>query len=328
MKKQSVILGIITVLMVLILQIKPDVTAYAYTKSDYNYKDGRYYVDNLEKHTHDNTITLYMLFPKSSFLEGDIYYDFLCFSDNFPDGSYYKDLGYETLRYHTKLDTAKTVAEDVGEGVVVSFGFNVENGTYVFCTNDYSYGICTLTKDYKNPLIHKRNFNDETTVWQEKVTLNNEHLDLYAIMGGEEFIVNNMDAMSNYAKGLRQSELSGSQKENNMRDALSGMVSSDTDKDELNSIVNELMKDDSTGTDKDNMPSDDKDNSYVNKNLDVNNSATNSDGVSITTNKGNTGNDEPDNTEDKKTDIKTYITVVIGILVLAILFIIAKKKKH
>jgi hypothetical protein len=113
-----------------------------------------------------------------------------------------------------------------------------------------------------------------------------------------------------------------------MRDALSGMVSSDTDKNELNDIVNELMKDDSTGTDKDNMSSDDKDNSYVNKNLDVNNSATNSDGVSITTNKGNTGNDESNNTEDKKTDIKTYITAVIGILVLIVLFIIAKKKKH
>lgn len=306
----GIIVSIVS-LCVLVFSMFP-VNAYAYTKSDYNYKDGRYYVDNLEKHTHDNTVTLYLLFPKSSFLEGDIYYDFLCYSDNFPDGSYYKDLGYETLRFHEKLDTAKEKASDVGSGVILSFNFNVENGTYVFSTNDYSYNICTLTKDYKSPLEHKRDFNDETTIWQEKITLNNEHLDLYAIMGGEDFIKENIEAMANYAKGLRQSALTDSQKENNMRDALSKVTDNDTDKDELNLIARELM--DESGTES---------STEVNRNLDVNKTTTDSESVNITT---NTPTVEKE-TKKEMPDMQRYIYIAAGVIVLIILFIIAKKKK-
>lgn len=319
-KRLTKVFGVLAALMLIVQVGLPVTNAYAYTKAAYNYKNSRYYVDDSEKHTQDNSITLYLLFPSDSFLEGDIYYDFLCFSDNFPEGTWYAENGFEMLRYHAKLDTAKVVAENVGEGQVLSFKFNVENGTYAFSTNDYAFQICALTHDKKSPLEHKRVYGDDSTVWYDKVTLTNQHMDVFAIMGGEEFIEDNMNAMISYANGFRESELTTSQKENNLRDALSDVVSDDTDKDDISMLVDELMSDDSTtdGTESATVSE--------NKKLDVNNTSTNSDGVNITTKSGNNSDDE--NTQaQSESGVKRYIIIGAGVLLIIIIIIIKKKKK-
>lgn len=52
--------------------INPDI-AYAYDKTNYQYSNGYYYVDNTDKHSTDNHITLNVLIEKTLFLKGSFY---------------------------------------------------------------------------------------------------------------------------------------------------------------------------------------------------------------------------------------------------------------
>lgn len=63
------------------------------------------------------------------------------------------------MRYENKFDNISKdniTVTDFGE--IITFKFCVENGTYIFATNDYANNIVTLTPNNNSPLVNSLNY--------------------------------------------------------------------------------------------------------------------------------------------------------------------------
>lgn len=311
-------------LLIFILSINPLYT-YAYDKNSYNYSNGYYYVDNLEKHTSDNQITLKLLIPKNSILEGKFFYDFKCLSNNFSDSDIYNDLGYQLMRYEARFDTVyEENVEQTDFGDLLTFKFNVENGKYVFSTNDYANNICTLTSDYTSPLTtsidYSSNEKYKMSIREYPVELNNESLTLYAIYGADDFIEENIKSLINFIKGNNTSSVGETSKKNETRKELQDVLSSSnlSDESDINDLIYGLVDDDSSYKDYDERVNEITDDSAIN---------TSSDTVKI---KNSSEKKENNNIViKKKSHIYNYIylgltAIVVGTI---IVIVIIKKKR-
>lgn len=207
--------GFLTIFIVITGIAANTVKVKAYDADNYTNNAGYYYVDN--SHNTDSHVVLYVLIPNSLALEGNFTYKFKCTNGTFPNG--------ETgglLAYTNRFDTVTTVA-DVGTGKLVSFKFGIENGTYVFSTNDYSNNTITLNSNYENPCKTKIDYSNIAATKKEyPVTVNNETITLYSIYGKEEFIESNIAELSAYAKGIQTT---------------SAAASSDSDIEELRTLL-------------------------------------------------------------------------------------------
>lgn len=311
-------------LLIFILSINPLYT-YAYDKNSYNYSNGYYYVDNLEKHTSDNQITLKLLIPKNSLLEGKFFYDFKCLSNNFSDSDIYNDLGYQLMRYEARFDTVyEENVEQTDFGDLLTFKFNVENGKYVFSTNDYANNICTLTSDYTSPLTtlidYSSNEKYKMSIREYPVELNNESLTLYAIYGADDFIEENIKSLINFIKGNNTSFVGETSKKNETRKELQDVLSSSnlSDESDINDLIYGLVDDDSSYKDYDERVNEITDDSAIN---------TSSDTVKI---RNSSDKKENNNTViKKKSHIYNYIylgltAIVVGTII--VIIIIRKKR--
>lgn len=197
MKKILKLLTEFLTIFIIITGIAADtVKVKAYDADNYTNNAGYYYVDN--SHNTDSHVILYVLVPNSLALEGNFTYKFKCINGTFPNGE-----SSGLLAYAGRFDTVTTVA-DVGTGKLVTFKFGIENGTYVFSTNDYSNNTITLNSNYENPCKTKIDYlNIAATKKEYPVTVNNETITLYSICGSEEFIESNIAELSAYAKGIQ-----------------------------------------------------------------------------------------------------------------------------
>ena len=311
-------------LLIFILSINPLYT-YAYDKNSYNYSNGYYYVDNLEKHTSDNQITLKLLIPKNSLLEGKFFYDFKCLSNNFSDSDIYNDLGYQLMRYEARFDTVyEENIEDTDFGDLLTFKFNVENGKYVFSTNDYANNICTLTPDYTNPLTTSIDYSSsesyKMSIREYPVELQNQSLTIYAIYGSDDFIEDNINSLINFIKGNQTLAVGETAKKNETKKELQGILSNSnlSDEDSIDDLIYNLTDDDSSYKDYDARVNEITDDSAIN---------TSSDTVKI---RNSSDKKENNNTViKKKSHIYNYIylgltAIVVGTI---IVFIIIRKKR-
>lgn len=290
--------------------------SYAYDSSSYKYDNGYYYVDNLANHTTDNHITLYVLVPNDGVLEGTLRYDFKCLSNNFKDSSTYNDLGYQLLRYEYRFDT-KTEIDKVGSGILIPFNFCLENGKYIFSTNDYSNGLCVLTPDYKNPLNNPIDISSEESytksIVEYPVEIKNQTISLYSILGDEDFINNNAKALSDYAKGVNtdNENVSDSYDKVEAKKELSDVLTKvGVSSEDVTNILDELV-DDSPTIDK--------------NNVDTNNSSNSTDNVQINNIKETGNNDK--NTTNTKMDIKTIIIVIVGTIILILVVLKVRRER-
>lgn len=311
MKKILTTLGLLAVIGTIMM---PTTKTFAYDKETYTYDNqGNYLVDNAASRTNDNKITLNVLVPKSSTLEGTLYYKFKCLTNNFKDYEYFDEFGYGVLAYKSRFDTYKEIAE-VGTGKVVSFQFNVENGTYVFSTNDCG-DIVTLTPDLTNPLEFPINYTTmDTAIASIKdfpVTLTNESLNLYAIYGDIDFVKDNAKALADYANGKANTtgiSTSNDSQKNDIENALGSI--SNTDDEDLKALADALASEDN------NIEATPSSNGNV---------TTSSDGVNVSTN-----TETVKNKTDTKTNgfsIKNTIILAIGVIVIIGAIIFFKKKK-
>lgn len=322
MKKK--ILIFLNSLLVFILSLSP-LSIYAYNKTSYDYSGGYYYVDNLDKHTTDNQITLKLLIPKNSLLEGKFFYDFKCLSNNFSDSDVYNDLGYQLMRYEARFDTVyEENIENTDFGDLLTFKFNVENGKYVFSTNDYANNICTLTPDYTNPLTTSLNYSSsesyKMSIREYPVELQNQSLTIYAIYGPDNYIEDNINSLINFIKGNQTLSVGETAKKNETKKELQGILSNSNLSDEgsIDDLIYNLTDDDSSYKDYDARANEITDDSAIN---------TSSDTVKI---KNSSEKKENSNeTIKKKSHIYNYIylgltAIVIGTI---IVIIIIKKKR-
>lgn len=322
MKKK--ILIFLNSLLVFILSLSP-LSIYAYNKTSYDYSGGYYYVDNLDKHTTDNQITLKLLIPKNSLLEGKFFYDFKCLSNNFSDSDVYNDLGYQLMRYEARFDTVyEENIENTDFGDLLTFKFNVENGKYVFSTNDYANNICTLTPDYTNPLTTSLNYSSsesyKMSIREYPVELQNQSLTIYAIYGPDNYIEDNINSLINFIKGNQTLAVGETAKKNETKKELQGILSNSnlSDEDSIDDLIYNLTDDDSSYKDYDARANEITDDSAIN---------TSSDTVKI---KNSSEKKENSNTTiKKKSHIYNYIylgltAIVIGTI---IVIIIIKKKR-
>lgn len=322
MKKK--ILIFLNSLLVFILSLSP-LSIYAYNKTSYDYSGGYYYVDNLDKHTTDNQITLKLLIPKNSLLEGKFFYDFKCLSNNFSDSDVYNDLGYQLMRYESRFDTVyEENIENTDFGDLLTFKFNVENGKYVFSTNDYANNICTLTPDYTNPLTTSLNYSSsesyKMSIREYPVELQNQSLTIYAIYGPDNYIEDNINSLINFIKGNQTLSVGETAKKNETKKELQGILSNSnlSDEDSIDDLIYNLTDDDSSYKDYDARANEITDDSAIN---------TSSDTVKI---KNSSEKKENSNTTiKKKSHIYNYIylgltAIVIGTI---IVIIIIKKKR-
>lgn len=182
------------------------VDTYAYEKAE----DGVYYVDSDASKTVDNIVTLYILYPSNNFLSGTLYYKFYSTTlENFKNNvnAYAKML---PLQYVARLETAKYIKDSngenlkIGDGILLSYTFNLENGTYIFASNDFAY-YETLAPDYSCPADIPLNMEaivkgDESSIVSYPVELTGGYYDIYTIYGSNSFIVNNDNKLSEYVK--------------------------------------------------------------------------------------------------------------------------------
>lgn len=322
MKKK--ILIFLNSLLVFILSLSP-LSIYAYNKTSYDYSGGYYYVDNLDKHTTDNQITLKLLIPKNSLLEGKFFYDFKCLSNNFSDSDVYNDLGYQLMRYEARFDTVyEENIENTDFGDLLTFKFNVENGKYVFSTNDYANNICTLTPDYTNPLTTSLNYSSsesyKMSIREYPVELQNQSLTIYAIYGPDNYIEDNINSLINFIKGNQTLAVGETAKKNETKKELQGILSNSNLSDEgsIDDLIYNLTDDDNSYKDYDARANEITDDSAIN---------TSSDTVKI---KNSSEKKENNNaTIKKKSHIYNYIylgltAIVIGTI---IVIIVIKKKR-
>lgn len=322
MKKK--ILIFLNSLLAFVLSLSP-LSIYAYNKTSYDYSGGYYYVDNLDKHTTDNQITLKLLIPKNSLLEGKFFYDFKCLSNNFSDSDVYNDLGYQLMRYEARFDTVyEENIENTDFGDLLTFKFNVENGKYVFSTNDYANNICTLTPDYTNPLTTSLNYSSsesyKMSIREYPVELQNQSLTIYAIYGPDNYIEDNINSLINFIKGNQTLAVGETAKKNETKKELQGILSNSnlSDEDSIDDLIYNLTDDDSSYKDYDARANEITDDSAIN---------TSSDTVKI---KNSSEKKENSNTTiKKKSHIYNYIylgltAIVIGTI---IVIIIIKKKR-
>lgn len=143
--------------------INPDI-AYAYDKTNYQYSNGYYYVDNTDKHSTDNHITLNVLIEKDSILEGKFLYDFKCISNNFTDSESYDNYGYNLMRYENKKEGISIIQIEKGKTKYIQSAYknhmtsnrffneirehkqapllNIKNNKYPYNPDKYDYLYC------------------------------------------------------------------------------------------------------------------------------------------------------------------------------------------
>ena len=87
-------------------------------------------------------------------------------------------------------------------GEIITFKFCVENGTYIFATNDYANNIVTLTPNNNSPLVNSLNYSSleayKKSIREYPIELNNQSLNLFCIYGSDSFINMNIKNLVNY----------------------------------------------------------------------------------------------------------------------------------
>ena len=293
--------------------INPDI-AYAYDKTNYQYSNGYYYVDNTDKHSTDNHITLNVLIEKDSILEGKFLYDFKCISNNFTDSESYDNYGYNLMRYENKFDNISKdniTVTDFGE--IITFKFCVENGTSIFATNDYANNIVTLTPNNNSPLVNSLDYSSleayKKSIREYPIELNNQSLNLFCIYGSDSFINMNIKNLVNSIGTNTGGAVGETQEKNNTKKELENVLSNSnlTDNKDTDELIQNLTEDINNDNNTEYLP-------------------TNSDTVSIDTVTINNSSEKQSRTVIKKTNIKYYILGLLGFLAV-IIFFVAKKKR-